>query len=152
MALDHIGDGDTGADLGFVFGEVTYEKRTSSNIPRDVVEPLLTQAKEVLPAKLPLLGSTIIEDFIVEKLQIGSSEIDIVKAFGDENIGEVVGSYIDGLKVLHQEMDWSGIFSEVDVDEVKGIVAQEMKSHRNDQANRRDEGRTGRVIWLISCR
>ena len=127
MVLDKMGAQDEGGDLGFVFGEVTYEKRLESNIPREVVEPLLAQVKETLPAKLPLLGSTIIEDFIAEKLRAGLSEVEIVKAFGDENVGGGVSSYIDGLKNLHQEIDWGGVFSGIDVDVVKNVVTQEMK-------------------------
>ncbi len=98
-----------------------YERPVDSKISEEVI------AKESLPTEIPLLGSSIIEDFIRMKIQDGVASPDqISEAFADENIPEQVAQYLDQVRDYSRSLNWENIFTPDDVKQVQTNVCQEM--------------------------
>lgn len=100
-----------------------YERPIASKVSEEII------AKESLPAEIPLLGSSIVEDFIRIKVQEGIvSPEQISEAFVDENIPEQVNQYLDQVQNYSESLNWENIFTPDDARQVQANVCQEMVS------------------------
>lgn len=100
-----------------------YERPINSKISEEVI------AQESLPAEMPLLGSSIIEDFIRIKVQDGVVLPDqISEAFVDEDIPKQVTQYLDQVRDYSRSLNWENIFTPDEAKRVQANVCQEMAS------------------------
>lgn len=98
-----------------------------SSIPQDITTAILQ--KEQLPMELPVLGSSMIEDFIISKFNQGiSNPTQIAEKFATENVMSSIKKYIEQVKLYSETLNWEEIFSTDDIEAVRENVCQEMKN------------------------
>jgi len=105
---------------------VTHHPKWESSIPQRITRSLLD--KEQFPSELPKLGSSIIEDFILEKLSEGrtTSVERIVEAFFKESLPAKIDDFANAIKARSEKLSWDEIFTKNDVKKVKEKVVEEM--------------------------
>lgn len=105
----------------------THIPKYESSIPSSITKRIL--AREQLPSEVPPLGSSIMEDFIVEKLKDGiGSEALISAAFVNEKIEQRIISFFDKVKAVSDNLDWDNIFTLEDANLVKEKILDTMKT------------------------
>ncbi|KXK10184.1 MAG: hypothetical protein UZ22_OP11002000916 [Microgenomates bacterium OLB23] len=107
-------------------GEVMYMPKYESLVPRHVTESILQD--EQLPKDLPPLGSSIIEDFIIEKIRNGLTDPNVIAAaFESEGIVAKVKGVAEAAKQAAESIDWEDVFTDSDTKAAQAKVASEMK-------------------------
>ena len=107
--------------------KVNFTPKYESSIPENITTAILR--KEQLPNELPILGSSMIEDFIIRKFNQGiSNSTQIAEKFNTENVIGSVKKYIEQVKSYSKKLNWEEIFSINDVEKVRKSVCQEMKT------------------------
>lgn len=116
---------NTTKDFVVKIGEVRYIPVYEPKIPRKITDQILV--KEKIPT-VPKLGSSMIEDFIVERMKEGgTSNEGIVEAFFSEDMPNAVGSFVQEVQDVSSKMDWDGVFNERDISETQTAVLLEMR-------------------------
>lgn len=104
----------------------TYIPRYKSSIPRGVTDALLS--REQLPKEIPPLGSSIIEDFIIDKIKAGIvSPQEIADAFDKEDVLTRMDEFIENVKTRSESLNWDEVFSLNDRKIVKEKILEEMQ-------------------------
>ena len=129
MAVDNEGTNPGSAgeplEIKIEFGKVTYHSKYESSIPRDVTNKIL--AREQLPREIPKLGSSIIEDFILDKIKAGDTANNtIVDAFFAEEQPQKVKEFVERVKARSEQVDWPSVFSADDAKQTQLRVTEEM--------------------------
>ncbi len=107
--------------------KINLTPKYESSIPQNITTAILQ--KEQLPNELPILGSSMIEDFIISKFNQGiSNPNQIAEKFTTENIMDSVKKYIEQVKLYSEKLNWEEIFSTDDMEAVRKSVCQEMKN------------------------
>lgn len=109
-----------------IIGETTYYPKYESSIPRKITDALLN--KEQLPKKMPPLGSSIIEDFIIGKIKMGIIDPqEIADAFEKENMPAQVDDFVKDVKARSETLDWNEVFTLTDAKNTQEKVLKEMQ-------------------------
>lgn len=115
-----IGDDD--------FGKIEYSPRYNSLIPRAITLSIL-QEGEGLPKELPTTGSSMIEDFIIEKIRQGiASPEQIAGDFVAEGLPDRIHQYIETVYTLSNSLNWNEVFNDTDAMEIQTKVCMEMEA------------------------
>lgn len=121
-----VEEGSKGAGFDIVFGEVTYHPKYESSIPVSVTRSILD--KEQLPEELPSLGSSMIEDFVLERIKSGTTSTEsIVDAFFEEGVPARVDVFVDEIQARSKALDWDKIFPMADARKIHKAVLKEME-------------------------
>lgn len=112
--------------LRFELGEQTFMPKYESSIPKTITVGILQ--REQLPKKLPSLGSSMIEDFVIGNIKQGIvSPERIADSFVAEDMIGKSQQYIEYVKTRSEELDWDKIFTINDAREVQAKVCREME-------------------------
>ncbi len=109
--------------LGDTLNTPIYEKQ----VPEAVTQSAIGQ--ETIPDETSPLGSTVIEDFILEKLKQGDTTTEqIVEMFQLEGMEEKVKKYIAGIRIEAEALIKKGIFTVDDFVTLRERVCTEMRA------------------------
>lgn len=108
--------------------EVKHLEKFESSIPKHITNKILS--REQLPQELPPLGSSIIEDFIADKLNsgIGSSQ-KIAELFKKENISDNIKNFISEVKATSERVKWDEVFTMEDASTRKSFKGNEINGN-----------------------
>lgn len=127
MGVDDSADGQRPHFSAFKIERIESVPILDSAIPQHVTDSIINS--EGLPSPLPKLGSSIIEDFIVDKIQQGMIESEAVAdAFVQEGYPERIEQYLQELREQSDALDWDQIFSKDDFLDVKSKISTEMRA------------------------
>lgn len=120
--VEEIEDLET-PDFVIEFGTSTHVPKYESSIPRHITQDILNREK--LPAEIPKLKSTIIEDFIFEKLHGNTSNEGIVKSFFESETPRKVDDLVAEIKACSETLDWENVFTTEDAKLAQMKVVEE---------------------------
>ncbi|MBU1133109.1 hypothetical protein KKG08_02460 [Patescibacteria group bacterium] len=110
------------------FGEIQYHPIYQNPMNKDITLSILEKERSILPVKIPPLGSSQIEDYIVDKVvNKGLEEDEIVDVFFKEGMEGKVLDYLKEIEQISEKLDWTEIICSKDVRDIKGKVVEEMK-------------------------
>lgn len=113
--------------LIMIMGEPTYIPKYESSIPRQVTDRILQ--KEQLRVELPGLGSSIIEDYLIEQVKGGVIDSEEIAAnFERQNIGAKVRAFAERARRTSESLDWSETFTLDDARIAQVKIVAEMQN------------------------
>jgi len=118
-------------DSEMEFGESLHVPKYESSIPKEITDSILQREK--LP-ELPKLKSSIVEDFIFDKIEAGIIDPEIIaQNFLDEGGKEKLETMINEVKEKSQSLDWEKIFTIDHAKNIQGKICEILKSMGADE-------------------
>lgn len=119
--------GSTDREPAIVILSSTYIPKYESSIPQHITDSILH--KEQLPAEMPRLGSSMIEDFIMDKVKRGiATSEEIAEAFVSEDVLGQVRQFVQEVQTRSEALNWDDIFTMADAKEAQAAVITEMEA------------------------
>lgn len=110
-----------------ITGEVTLVPKYESSVPRQITDAILQD--EQTQRDLPVLGSSIIEDFVIGQIKAGVTDPEtIAVAFVKEDVAARVRLVAQTAKQASDTMDWNETFTLTDAKAAQAKVTAEMES------------------------
>ncbi len=109
-----------------LIGEPIHISKYESDVPLQVTEKILEDNE--IPSYIPRMPSSVVEDFIVEKIKEGVTDIDvIIQNYKDEKISEKITDNIKKAEKLAHVYKVDSLLSSQDISNIKQCLKERME-------------------------